>query len=663
MTEIINLRTHKDFPCGIFRYLDLYIDSRKIYSTKDMENVSVIGIHRYGIEFFIDNILSNIDHKINLVIANSDHTFPIQVDKRVPVSSPKLLEKINGLVNNKFINKLFVENLDEELPNTESIPCGVWNQNCYIYYNEYFKKYECLKDKELKVSYLNRNNRNHIQFDERRNVYNLYLNEWKNFIPKTTSDSIKKYKKHISDTKKFKHSNHLDFLYKLTSCAFTICVHGGGLDYNPKLVEAIMVGVIPIIRKISPTTDLYEKLDLPVVIVNDWNKYTITCEKLKSWYLKYSPYFKDSEKRKKVLNILKMKYWVDYIYKDFPDKIRKYPETNNVYEYIQLYPNNNISSTNRYRLYLKNINQINLIKINFELNCYINNTDINTSILKGNIYHKIQLENILDYKINLYYKNKIIYFTKEEESLDKLTDLKNYVDKYIYSKTFDDYISEFNYVSEKINTDKNILILLYINDIDIANIIFTKINNYRYKNRLHIGVIFNNNIKNKNLIYDKIKIMTDSFTILTCKEYGNGTIPTLILYNHLKSIDIEHIIKIPTTNKYLDLSLKFLLDTSISDLDKLFNKPHRCINTKFLYKKETKYFKNFDIKYNITDHEYIYNGIFYTKSEQFDNILNFIKIYENYRTFFVNNMYDPNLILLDNNPIHYLDIIFCYNKF
>ena len=44
------------------------------------------------------------------------------------------------------------------------------------------------------------------------------------------------------------------------SYLFTICVHGGGLDVNPKLWEALLIGVISIIRENKPYTDIYVRL-------------------------------------------------------------------------------------------------------------------------------------------------------------------------------------------------------------------------------------------------------------------------------------------------------------------------------------------------------------------------------------------------------------------
>ena len=109
------------------------------------------------------------------------------------------------------------------------------------------------------------------------------------------------------------HQPHTEYLNRLGAYLFTICVHGGGLDVNPKLWEALLVGVIPIIKENRPYTDIYERLDLPVVIVNEWNSDTINEEKLTVWAQTYYTYFTNPEKRKQMLRYLTLDYWVGYV--------------------------------------------------------------------------------------------------------------------------------------------------------------------------------------------------------------------------------------------------------------------------------------------------------------------------------------------------------------
>ena len=95
--------------------------------------------------------------------------------------------------------------------------------------------------------------------------------------------------------------------------SFTICVHGGGLDVNPKLWEALLIGVIPIIKENKPYTDIYEGLDLPVVIIKDWDKQIINENNLIIWHNRYYNYFINEEKRKQMLYYLSLEYWINYV--------------------------------------------------------------------------------------------------------------------------------------------------------------------------------------------------------------------------------------------------------------------------------------------------------------------------------------------------------------
>ena len=69
------------------------------------------------------------------------------------------------------------------------------------------------------------------QWYERGIVDKLCKNDWKDFIIVNKNFTHKKY------------------LKELAKYSFTLCIHGGGVDVNPKLFDAILVGTIPIIRK------------------------------------------------------------------------------------------------------------------------------------------------------------------------------------------------------------------------------------------------------------------------------------------------------------------------------------------------------------------------------------------------------------------------------
>ena len=108
---------------------------------------------------------------------------------------------------------------------------------------------------------------------------------------------------------------HKKYLSEMGNYLFTICVHGGGLDVNPKLFEALIIGVIPIIKKNEPYTNIYKKFDLPVVIIDDWKKENINLDKMNTWKNKYYKYFINKELRESLLRKLSLNFYVNYVSK------------------------------------------------------------------------------------------------------------------------------------------------------------------------------------------------------------------------------------------------------------------------------------------------------------------------------------------------------------
>lgn len=75
--------------------------------------------------FFIDHILPKLKSSVNLIIAGEDYTFPNSIDKRFRRQHKERLIELKNLGKHKYINKVFVENLDESLENVEPIPLGI----------------------------------------------------------------------------------------------------------------------------------------------------------------------------------------------------------------------------------------------------------------------------------------------------------------------------------------------------------------------------------------------------------------------------------------------------------------------------------------------------------------------------------------------------------
>jgi hypothetical protein len=301
--ELLNTRMYKwrteNIPSGLARHMDIILlDNNCIIYNKPLNTAKTIFINTrlsYNlIVHFYNKILPELTNPINLIIAGEDFTFPNNTDERMSCRC-KILEDLKNIGKHKMINKVFVENLDENLENVLPIPLGINPYECPIDTN-YFLKFENIdENKPLKVTNFNRIRTGKGQWTERANVMNLCKTNWSEFFIDVNN------------------TNHRQYLQLMGSQLFTICVHGGGLDVNPKLWEALLIGVIPIIRENKPYTDIYERFDFPVVIVKNWEVDTINKDNLIVWYNKYYKYFTNNTMRKKMLDSLCLDFWVKYV--------------------------------------------------------------------------------------------------------------------------------------------------------------------------------------------------------------------------------------------------------------------------------------------------------------------------------------------------------------
>lgn len=308
---------------NLIKHVDFVVDLNIPFCADSIKNCSTILIsppnqaslntsylikhHIERLTHFLSDILPLLQNPINLVIAGIDETFPNNTDLRnSKLKYPKVLDV---LLKHPLINKIFVENLDCSLPNTFPIPLGI-NANLCPTSLQYFLKHENIDpNKPLKLTNFNLTRYNSAQGAERHYVKILCEKFWQeNYI---NLDTIKQSQDIPLNSK----LTHEMYLQSLSQYMFTVCVHGGGLDVNPKLWEALLVGSIPIIRQNKPYTDIYIDHDLPVVIVSDWTKYTINFNKLQSWYNQYYHYFTDFNKRQEILCKLSVDYWAKYVSK------------------------------------------------------------------------------------------------------------------------------------------------------------------------------------------------------------------------------------------------------------------------------------------------------------------------------------------------------------
>ena len=96
------------------------------------------------------------------------------------------------------------------------------------------------------------------------------------------------------------------FFRAIQAYPFLLCVHGGGVDPNPKAFTALLAGVVPIIRSFGGDA-IYRSL--PVVIVQNWTEDTLTASALERWRDAVAPHFESLSKRSEDLRQLTAHHW------------------------------------------------------------------------------------------------------------------------------------------------------------------------------------------------------------------------------------------------------------------------------------------------------------------------------------------------------------------
>ena len=219
---------------------------------------------------FIVSILPKINKNINIIIHNTD----LSIGKN-----------ISELLNNKYINTVWSQNIDLKHKKLFPIPIGIANHRIrrtgiYVPHSDVniIKKVENMDIKK--------NNKIYVDF---------HLHIDKHNHRKSCLEEIGYLDNYI-----FKNDNRQDFLENcktVKSCKYILSPHGNGLDCH-RTWESLIFKTIPIV-KTSTLDDLYK--DLPVIIVNQWND--IDFEKLLTFKTED---FKD---------ICTIEYWRKKIYK------------------------------------------------------------------------------------------------------------------------------------------------------------------------------------------------------------------------------------------------------------------------------------------------------------------------------------------------------------
>jgi hypothetical protein len=170
---------------------------------------------------------------------------------------------------------------------------------------------------------------------------------------------------------------------------------------------------------------------------------------------------------------------------------------------------------------------------------------------------------------------------------------------------------------------------------------------------------------NSSKIKALIKNNFDYYAIYKCRDMGTDITPTLLMYNAITQTQhFEHIYKFHTksiSKNYSELT-DYLLKMPLSQLIHEKRKSCNCIGCPEHYMNlkddifNTKLKNQYSSKID-SNKEFVAGTIFYAENRVFEKVVEFVK-QNNYRSFFLNNLYENNSINFDFSPIHFLERMF-----
>ncbi len=279
----------------------------------------------------------------------------------------------------------------------------------------------------------------------------------------------------------------------------------------------------------------------------------------------------------------------------------------------------------------------------------------NEGIFEGHIYSTKQIENLFGEYLNFYEMDNKIYFYYNQYYYD----CKELVNK-INNISFDQYIDNIEILENNVEDDLKIMTCCFIANYERGIELLDKINSL--KNCMHCIVFNSKEIYEQFVNLDQI---SNTIVILT-RECGTDIIPSLQAINFiLNNYDVEYIFKFhtKTDNNIFSETTNYLIEKPIEELIKeLDYEKSNCVGN-------PKYFINIrkdshnKLSYNRYSNNinmnkfFVASTIFFTSTNTFKKVIEFIKN-NDYQSFFINNMYDTNLVNYNNSPSHVLERIF-----
>lgn len=241
-----------------------------------------------AINYFAETLLPTLTEPFVLVSGSEDVTIPTQTDKRWRSYSDQERKNLLKISEHPLLTHWYAENLDADMgEKVTAIPLGMvmlpeqdpavevpnWPQRFY----------------RPATVFCAHRIRNGPQWEQRRRVNDLakrYWQPWCSIVEEELPEAA--------------------FLQIAQQHGFIICAGGGGLDPSPKAWQALLHGIIPIIKS-SRVADAYR--DLPCVIVDDWTPDCLSPEKLTQWAQELDTLYDQAATKEIFYERLSLDYW------------------------------------------------------------------------------------------------------------------------------------------------------------------------------------------------------------------------------------------------------------------------------------------------------------------------------------------------------------------
>jgi hypothetical protein len=249
----------------------------------------------------------------------------------------------------------------------------------------------------------------------------------------------------------------------------------------------------------------------------------------------------------------------------------------------------------------------------------------------------------------------------------KLTD---FVNNFVYKSKYTDLKKQL--IKQKfynLNNKIELLLVVFIGNEERGIDLISKIVNFKKIETFNVSFCFNN-LNDTQKYTDKIKFLIkqnfEFYSIYNCRELGTDITPTLLMCDDIieNHHNFKHIIKLHTksiSNQYTELT-DYILSMPLNKLLENKQKNCNCIGDPNYYIKissdifNNKLFIKYVDNLNISN-SFVGGTIFYTNSDVIIQVLNFIKK-NNYKSYFLNNLYENNCINKDYSPIHFIERLF-----